>query len=101
MMPTMVLFAKITPESIEATCFAFLTGTLNFCRSVVSPQIGNFINTNFVGVKGDDLSQFYILCLISLAGSIIPFAFLHMVPLKEDIKKLQDDRKTKSELKTD
>ena len=29
MLPFMVLFAKITPKKVEATAFAFLTGTSN------------------------------------------------------------------------
>ena len=34
-MPAMVLFAKITPRSIEGTCFAFITGTSSFCHQVL------------------------------------------------------------------
>lgn len=40
----MVLFAKITPENIEATLFAFLTGTFNFAFSVLAPISGSTIN---------------------------------------------------------
>ena len=88
----MVLFAKITPSNIEASCFAFLTGTLNFSNGVLSPMIGTKINEWFVGVTSEDLSKYKTLVLISFITSFIPFAYLWMVPLKEDIKKLQDDR---------
>lgn len=64
MLPIMVLFAKITPEKIEGTCFAFLTGTMNFKNSVVSPLVGSYINDYFVGVKREDFSQMYILMTI-------------------------------------
>jgi uncharacterized membrane protein AbrB (regulator of aidB expression) len=88
----MVLFAKITPKNIEATCFAFLTGTLNFCYGVLGPLIGSKINDRFVGVTSEDLSNFYILCIVSIVTSIFPFLFLWMIPLKDDIKKWQEAR---------
>lgn len=43
-LPAMVLFAKITPPSIEGTCFAFLTGTSNFCHHILGPLIGMILN---------------------------------------------------------
>ena len=63
-LPMMVLFAKITPKKIEATCFAFLGGTTNFCRSMTAPIVGATINDWFVGVTGDNLKDYYMLQLI-------------------------------------
>lgn len=62
-MPTMILFSKITPRNIEATVFAFLTGTFNF-TGIMGQWIGSFINERFVGVTSTDLSDFYKLVLI-------------------------------------
>lgn len=84
----MVLFAKITPPEIEASCFAFLTGTFNFANGVLSPMVGSKINDWFVGVKADNLDNFKTLCAIGLITSFIPFTFLSMIPLKEEIKQL-------------
>lgn len=86
-MPSMVLFAKITPTRIEATCFAFLTGTINFCNGVISTYLGTVVNDQFVGVTSNDLSNFTTLALISFITSFFPLAFLSLVPLKSDIKK--------------
>ena len=86
----MVLFAKITPNNIEATCFAFLTGTLNFCNGVLAPMIGSKINDYFVGVTSSDLSNFYVLCIISIVTSILPFFILWMIPTKDDVKRNQE-----------
>lgn len=83
----MVLFAKITPSHIEATCFAFLTGTLNFCNGVVATYTGSLVNDLLVGVTSDDLSNFTTLAWISLVTSVFPLAFLWLIPLKSDIKK--------------
>ena len=43
MLPMMVLFAKITPKRIEATCFAFLTGTCNLTSSMRG-LVGSAVN---------------------------------------------------------
>ena len=43
-LPLMSLFAKVTPPRIEGTIFAFLTGTMNFGNTVISPAVGTFIN---------------------------------------------------------
>lgn len=75
-LPIMILFSKITPPNIEATCFAFLTGTFNFSNFVVAPLIGSTINDLFVGVTADDLSRFHILQLIAVVGAAFPFLFL-------------------------
>jgi hypothetical protein len=84
----MVLFAKITPNNIEATCFAFLTGTLNFSNGVLAPLVGSKINDLFIGVTSEDLSRFKILCFITMITSFIPFTFLKLIPLKEEIKQI-------------
>jgi hypothetical protein len=46
--PTLSLFAKITPNHIEATMFAFLGGLFNLSRYVLSPFIGNIYNAIFI-----------------------------------------------------
>jgi len=63
-LPIMSLFAKITPAKIEGTTFAFLTGTMNFGGTVISPAIGTFINHEWVGVNKKDLTQYPTLLLI-------------------------------------
>lgn len=86
-LPTLALFAKITPKKIEGTVFAFLTGTTNLANNVISPMIGVWINQKFVGVTADDLSKYKMLCLISLATSFLGFLILPLIPRKEDIAK--------------
>ena len=81
-LPIMALFAKITPKRIEATTFAFLTGTMDFANTVISPGEGTLINHEFVGVNRNDLSQFSTLCLIGLIGSILTFVLLPLIPTK-------------------
>ena len=46
----------------------------------------------FFGVTSEDMSKFYMLVGISLALCPFPFYFLKMVPTKNEIKKLQEER---------
>ena len=43
-LPIMSFFAKVTPKKVEGTIYAFLTGTMNFCSTVISPGMGTWIN---------------------------------------------------------
>lgn len=86
-LPTMALFAKITPAKIEGTVFAFLTGTTNLANSVLAPMVGVWINEKFVGVTAEDLSKYKQLCLIGLAYSFLGFLIIPLIPLKTDINK--------------
>ena len=91
-LPTMALFAKVTPHKIEGTVFAFLTGTTNLANNVISPMIGVWINERFVGVTAEDLSKYKYLCLVGLVTSFLGFLILPLIPLKEDIQKYQQAR---------
>ena len=42
--PIFSFFAKITPSKVEATVYAFLTGTTDLSLTVISPLWGSFIN---------------------------------------------------------
>jgi len=87
MLPMMVVFAKITPKRIEATAFAFLTGTSNFCSSLHS-VVGSLINSTFVGVTQENLNKYWILVLISIVMSNIPVLFLRLLPTKQELDNL-------------
>lgn len=86
-LPTLALFAKITPTKIEGTVFAFLTGTTNLANNVLSPMVGVWLNEKFVGVNADDLSKYKNLCMISFAASFLGFLILPLIPLKDDIQR--------------
>ena len=84
-LPIMVLFSKITPENIEASCFALLTGTFNFSYHVIAPLVGTTINDWFVGVTSKDLSKLPTLAWIEFATQLCPFLFLWLIPLRQEI----------------
>ena len=87
-LPMCVLFAKITPRHIEATCFAMLAGLYNFKNSIRG-YIGSSINTNFVGVSRDNMDDFWKLKVISIVCSCLPLLFIYLIPTKKQIDTIQ------------
>ena len=85
-LPTLVLFAKITPNHVEATVFAVLTGLFNFVSLVLSPNIGILLNKLFVGVTSANLYNYYQLALIGTFCSLTPFAFIRLIPTKAEVE---------------
>lgn len=81
-LPTLALFAKITPHGIEATVFALLTGTTNLSSIIISPNIGVWLNEKFVHVTAENLSNYKFLVLISLTSTLFGFLLLPLIPLK-------------------
>ena len=83
-LPSMVLFAKITPKHIEGTIFALLTGTINFANTVLAPALGGLINDSFVGVTTANLSDsnFLTLIWIETVMALVPLTFMNLIPLR-------------------
>ena len=48
--PMAVLYVRLTPKSIEGTCYAIFAGTDNFSSTTISPLIGSWLNKSFIGV---------------------------------------------------
>ena len=86
-LPFSVLFAKICPKHVEATCFAALTGVVSM-RETIRAWVGTLVNDAFVGVTKDDLSKFWLLASIGFAMSFIPLLFLKLIPTKQEVEDL-------------
>jgi hypothetical protein len=84
LLPLMVLFAKITPKRIEATAFAFLTGTSNF-TGTLRGFVGYLVNL-FVGVSHTDLSNYYVLVIIATIMSAAPLLYLNLLPTRGELE---------------
>lgn len=82
-MPTMVLFAKITPHQVEATVFAVLTGVFNFSNFVISPNVGVLVNKWFVGVTSTNLEKYSVLVMIQMCMCLTPLFLLKLIPSKD------------------
>lgn len=92
MMPTMILFAKITPPHLEATCFAFLNAIISFMYGVICTRTGTFINDTFIGVTSNDLSNFSMIAWVLIVTRFLPLGLVWLIPLKKDIEKYQEER---------
>ena len=79
MLPLMVIYAKIIPKNLEATCFALLTGSSNISLDIAH-AIGAAINKLYVGVTKTNLDNFWILQAISYGTCILPLFFLYYLP---------------------
>jgi len=97
-LPSLALFAKITPPGIEGTMFAFLTGTWNFADGVLSPLVGAWLNKNFAGVTADNLRNYPRLCLFAFLCSFLGLLILPLIPMKKDIDRVQKLRKLRKEV---
>jgi Na+/melibiose symporter-like transporter len=98
-LPIMAFFAKVTPKKVEGTIFAFLTGTMNFCSTVVSPGMGTWINHQFVGVNKKDQSNYSNLILIGLIMHLFVFPLLLLIPTKKQVKKWNIKRKAEADVR--
>lgn len=56
-LPLMVLYAKVIPEKIEASMFAFLMGLSNLSNLFIAKNWANFLNAMFVGCTRDNLAD--------------------------------------------
>jgi hypothetical protein len=83
-LPMSVLFAKICPKNIEATCFAILAGVSNF-RGTARGWLGSLVNEMFVGVKKDDLRHYWVLTVIAFVCGFLPLMFLWLLPTKSQV----------------
>jgi hypothetical protein len=98
-LPLCVLFAKLIPERIESSLFAFSTGLMNLSNLFVAPDLGNLINVEFVHAQvGEDangkptignLNQtMWKLYAIQSVLSIVPTFFVWLLPKRANVGKV-------------
>ena len=86
-LPLMVLFAKITPQRIEGTIFALLTGTINFSTSVLLPAIGSAINDAFFKITKDNITSTNMVNIawLSTGVALLPLLVICLVPRRSEV----------------
>lgn len=78
--------AKIIPKGIEGTLMAFSTTIVALNQFTIRSILGVIINNNFVNVTTSNLNDYYVLTLIALFGSFIPFIYMNfLVPKRKEI----------------
>ena len=95
-LPMTVLYAKITPSKIEATCFALLASASNFA-GIGGAWLGSWINNQFVGITKDNLEDYWKLLCITYVCGLIPFTLrFWLIPSNKEIEDLQARIKTEN-----
>jgi len=85
-LPIMALFAKIIPAKIEGTMFAFLTGISNLSSTIISSQIGYFINERFFNVTSKNMTHYKYLVLVTMVTNFLGFLILRLIPTSKEIE---------------
>ena len=81
LLPTLILFNQLTPNKIEASMFALLTGIFNFSMSVGGPLFGSVL-AQFFNVTSKDMSNYYVLIIIQILCEIGALFLIPLIPLK-------------------
>ena len=68
--------------------FAMLTGLMNLSNGFTSKMLGNAINS-FVGVHEKNLTDLWVLYIIQAACSLLPLAFIWLIPNKLEVEGVQ------------
>ena len=97
-LPAQVLFTEINPPDIEAFVVAVQGTLFALAQYMVGELSGVLINETFVHVSKEDLSNYWVLQLISTIAALWPILWMWLVPTKktislyqEKIDKLNDD----------
>ena len=88
-MPLSVLFAKLIPEKIESSLFAFSTGLMNLSNLFISPNLGVAINAIWFHQDTTDLTKVWQLYIVQAVMSVIPIFFVWLLPKRADVTKVQ------------
>lgn len=89
-LPLSVLFAKLIPERIESSLFAFSTGMMNLANLFIAPDLGNLINALFFHITTEDLSELWKLYAVQSVMSLLPILFIWLLPKRAEVMKVQN-----------
>ena len=84
-----VINARITPDSVEASIFAILTGMSNLGFGLVGTMMGTMWSS-WLGIDMDHLENLYLGLSVKLVLSLVPLLMLNLIPNKEEINANED-----------
>ena len=77
-----MLFAKLVPERIESSLYAFSTGLMNLASLFIAPNLGNLINVIFFHVNLSNLTYVWALYATQAVMAVIPVLFVWLLPTR-------------------
>jgi len=96
-MPLLATFAKLMPTSIETSMFALMTGLINLSFHFLSKMVGNVYNALFFKVDKENLEDLWKCFLLQTFCSLLPLAFLWILPNREEVEEVQKRIKEEEE----
>lgn len=84
-----MLFAKLVPERIESSLYAFSTGLMNLAALFIAPNLGNLINVIFFHVNLKNLTYVWALYATQAVMAVIPVLFVWLLPTRAEVTKVQ------------
>ena len=88
-LPVLVLFAKLIPEKIEASLFAFLMGLCNLSSYFVATNLGNLFNLWIKDTTETLEENTWKLYAIQAACALLPLFFMGLVPTRVQVQNVQ------------
>ena len=88
-LPLSVLFAKLIPEKIESSLFAFSTGLMNLSNLFISPNLGVLINSIWFHQSETNLTGVWKLYVVQACMALIPTFFIWLLPKRSEVAKVQ------------
>lgn len=86
-LPTNIIMSQVIAPGVEATMFAVAHTIMNLNMFTLRALVGVFINDNFVFVTKENMENFYVLQIIALCGTLIPFFYIHLlIPTQKDVR---------------
>ena len=78
-LPIVIHTASLCPEGSEGTTYSIVMSWMNL-TAILSETIEGLV-TSAIGITEDNLTGMTLFCSIALGMSIVPFAFLHILPM--------------------
>jgi hypothetical protein len=86
-MTTGILFAKIIPPNIEVSLYALQCGLTKLSNNNLASYVTILWNKWF-NITGENLDDLWKLMVVGMVFSLVPLAFLWMVPSRDTTAKI-------------
>lgn len=84
-LPSLVLFQKLTPDHVEATMMAFYASVVNTSNSMLGEMTGVWVNEKFIGVSKDNMDRYIYVWYVGVATMIVQIFFIRLIPVQADV----------------
>ena len=95
-LPSNMIMSRVIPHGVEAVMFSLAHTIMNLNMFQLRTMMGVIINDHFVHVTKENFAHFYILEVIGIIGTCIPFFYMHkLIPTQKEVEELEDKNQKK------